>query len=277
MRAALEDHTLVVLKAFFDGGNQADSRLYDVVSLASISGTPAQWRAAERDWKQVLKEHRADWLHTTDALTLNEPFTKDNGWSKEKINAFISACVDVIERHVCVPNIEDRTVPRREGLIPLVVSVVLADYVQARTVNADVPNTATELCAAQSVGMLLARGKAQGAHFYHLTFDQGEPFMGHVQDRRNNKKARYHLKPIADGIVSITEANMRVVPALQMADVFAWSYSHKKTIANDWQQTLLEHAKWVDDWYDYKAIAKVIPGVADLVRSWKLPPRKPTR
>ena len=34
----------MVLKSFFDAGNQADSTQYDVVSLASVSGTSEQWR-----------------------------------------------------------------------------------------------------------------------------------------------------------------------------------------------------------------------------------------
>jgi hypothetical protein len=189
----------------------------------------------------------------------------------------MSDCVTVVEHHLCVPNIENRSKEGRAGLIPLVVTVVLEDFIKARSSNTDVPETATELCGAQSVAMMLARGKAMGVDFYYLTFDQNESFMGHILDRQNNRKARKHLEPIAGRIEQIDESDMRDVPALQMADLFAWSYSHKRKPIYPWQHRMLSHAKWVDDWYDYDAIAKVIPGVAALVKSWALPRRRPTR
>jgi hypothetical protein len=274
-----EDHLLVVLKSYFDGGNQADSSRYDVLSLASISGTPSQWRAFEREWKATLKTHNnTPWLHTTDALTLNDPYTKANGWDESKVQDFISGCVQVIENHLTIPNIEDRSKPGRDGLFSHVISVVLKDFIRARDACADLPKTVEEICATQSVAMVFERGKAKGADFYYLTFDQNEAFMGHVLDRQRNRKARKHLQPVVGRILGTGEADMRDVPALQVADVLAWSYSHKRNKPlYPWQQTLLKHYKWVDDWYEYDDLLKLVPGVSSLVKSWNLPPRTPTR
>jgi hypothetical protein len=36
------DHILVVFKGYFDGGNQADSTEYDIVTLAAYSGSAIQ-------------------------------------------------------------------------------------------------------------------------------------------------------------------------------------------------------------------------------------------
>jgi len=273
-----KEHLLVVLKSYFDGANQADSSLYDVLSLASISGTPSQWRAFEREWKATLKTHNAPWLHTTDALTMNDPYTTENGWDAHKVQAFLSGCIGTIENHLVVPNIEDRTKEGKYGLVPHVVSIVLKDFIRARDANADMPRAVEELCVTQSVATVFARGDALGADFYYLTFDQNEPFMGHVLDRQRNRKARNHLKPITGRIMHTGESDMRDVPALQVADIFAWSYSHKRTVPlYPWQSTLLTHYKWVDEWFEYDDLLKLIPGVTDLVKSWNLPPRKPTR
>jgi len=35
--------TLVVLKSYFDAGNKADSREYDVLFLAALSATEDEW------------------------------------------------------------------------------------------------------------------------------------------------------------------------------------------------------------------------------------------
>jgi len=161
----------VLLKSYLDGGNQADSTRYDVLSLASVTGEPDQWRAFEADWASNLAAHHAHWLHTTDALALKDPFTEAKGWNKVKVDAFISDCVGVIERHLIIPNFDNPKKPASPGLFPHVVSVALSDFVKARNVNPDVPNTAEEVCAVQSIFLVLERGRALGTHFYRLIFD----------------------------------------------------------------------------------------------------------
>jgi hypothetical protein len=272
------DHQFVILKNYFDGGNQPDSKQYDVLSLASVSGTISQWRAFEDDWKPVLKKHGAPWLHTTDAVSLkNDPFTAANGWNKTKRDAFLSDCVTVVEKHLLQPM--QIKPPGKHGLMPHVVTVVLRDFIRARDNNPEVPKDVTELCVTQSVAQAMERGRASfGAHFFHLIFDQKEPFKKHVVQRQENRKARKHLAEIVNRLTSITEADMRNVPALQMADLFAWSYSHKlQTPHHSWQKRLLQHRKWIDDWYDYDILVQIRPGVSDLVNSWKLPASRPTR
>jgi hypothetical protein len=45
---------LVVLRSYFDAGNQADSREYDVLSLAVASGTLNEWGPFENEWGDML-------------------------------------------------------------------------------------------------------------------------------------------------------------------------------------------------------------------------------
>ena len=102
--------------------------------------------------------------------------------------------------------------------------------------------------------------------------------MGHILDRKTNKKSSKHLKPMWDRISSITEADMRDLPALQMADLFAWCISHRlQKPRHKWQNRILNHRKWLDDWLEYDQLMRVIPGISDLVKSWNLTPRRATR
>src|SRR4051812_38802345 len=88
-----KDHLLVALKSYFDGGNQADSREYKIVTLAAFSGSAVQWANFEEQWRENLIRHGAKWLHTTDAATLQRPFSVDDGWTTAKVDAFIGDCV----------------------------------------------------------------------------------------------------------------------------------------------------------------------------------------
>src|ERR1017187_2772001 len=86
----------MILKNYFDGGNQADSTLFDVVTLASVSGITEQLKAFNADWNAALKKNSAPWLHTTDLFSRRrEPFTGRDGWDSGKSEALILDCVEV--------------------------------------------------------------------------------------------------------------------------------------------------------------------------------------
>lgn len=40
----------MILKCYFDGGNQAEGKQYDVVTLAAVCGTNDQLKPFENDW-----------------------------------------------------------------------------------------------------------------------------------------------------------------------------------------------------------------------------------
>lgn len=268
----------MVFKSFFDAGNEADSTQYDFVSLASVSGTAAQWRSFETDWGEVLQTHGASWLHTTDLLTFNEPYTRTSGWNEQKRDDFLSDCATAIEDHIMRPNRRPRVL-LKDGLIPLVTTFNLKEYMMARSENAQVPKDATMLLATQSVSRIVRQGELFGVIGYDLTFDQNEPYMGHVLHRKNSKRAQKDVGAITEKLTSIAQANSRLVYGLQIADLFAWCYSHAhlKYPRFRWKNRLLNHRWWVEDRYEYDAMRSVIPGVHEIVESWKLPKRKPTR
>ena len=268
-----QSHLIVILKSYFDGGNEADSTQYDVVTLASVSGTTSQWRPFESEWKAILAKHKAPWLHTTDSVTFNKPFTRDAGWNEEKRDSFLSECVELFAKHNAVP-IGDKD-PPREGLLPFTVSIVLQDFKLARDANPEVPKNATEILAVQALYASLEWGRSRGVDFWYLIFDQNEPYRGHVSDRKRNPKAVKQV-PLMDRVTHVGESDMRNVPALQIADLFAWCVSHKEKYLHKWQNDLLTLPRF-DEWIEYGAAVRPIAGMAELVKSWKLPRRRPTR
>jgi hypothetical protein len=262
----------MVIKSYFDGGNSADSTLYDVVTLAAISGRIDQWKSFEDEWSGCLGSQGARWLHTTDAVSLNKPFSRADGWDEHRRDSFIAECVNVAERHIARPLGE--IVPPRDGLLPFTVTVVLDDFKRARDVNPDVPKNATEIMATQALNACLEWGQSRGADFWHLFFDQNEPYCGHVSDRQRNPRALKQV-PLLKRIFIKPSPDMRRSPALQLADMFAWCVSHKNKHRHEWHRDLI-NLKRLDRWLGYDDLVNPIPGVADLVEKWKLPRRRPT-
>lgn len=54
------------LHCHFDGGNQADSRLYDHFTLTAVSGVPRQWQRLEHEWDRKCTKHHISYFHATE-------------------------------------------------------------------------------------------------------------------------------------------------------------------------------------------------------------------
>lgn len=262
----------MIFKSYFDGGNEANSSLYEVVCLSTVSGNSDQWRGFERDWKEVLKKHGAPFLHTTDAVSLKKsPFIPENGWNKTRRDEFLSDCVTALEKHIAVHN-------KHGGLVPYVVTIVLKDFLRAAKTHPRLPRDATELLATQAIEQAVRQGTHFKADFFHWVFDQNEPFKGHIDQRMQNRKASRHLKRLHDRVVSVTEADMRHVAALQLADLIGWCVTHKlQAPRHRWQNRVLRHSRQFDDWKDYDKIIDFRPGAVETITAWELPKHRATR
>jgi hypothetical protein len=264
----------VALKGYFDGGNEADSTLYKILTLASFSGLDTHWRAFDLRWKKTLAKYKAPYLHTTDAVCLSRDFSRSNGWNKEKVNDLISDCVEVIEDCAAIRTGDKIS---RFGIRPATVSVILGDFKKALTTFPRL-GTVEHLCATQCVSFTAAYGSTAGARQFQLYFDQGEPFLGHIHDRKTNRKAR-QASPFWAMVTDLGESDMRHVPALQAADVLAWSVNHayeEEAIRFDWQERIL----FIDrekDLFDYDRLQEPIIEMIDTVEPWKLPKRRASR
>jgi hypothetical protein len=268
------DHILIVHKGFFDGGNQADSTQYDIVTLAAFSGSEIQWRNFDAKWNAKLTKHGAPWLHTTDAIGLTKDFSKRKGWDEDKVQRLIEDCVSVIA--TCSAVRKGRQITHA-GIRPASISVLLKDFKRALLKIPDL-GSAEHICATQCTGFCLHYGLHIGAVKFQLFFDRNEPFCGHIQDRVNNRQAK-KLDPLWNHVVFVGEGDMRDIPGLQAADLLAWSINHdheENGPRYEWQRRLL----MIDrdkELFDFSKLSKPQRQVIDLVKTWKLPRRKPTR
>ncbi len=269
----------MVLKGYFDGGNQADIRLYDRISLATVCGTCGQWSDFESSWKNVLASHKAEYLHTTDAIGLQKDFSNDKGWDDGKVNAFISDCVEVIRNHHYVPagpfpvDIPFNPQVAKQGLMAVTLTIPLDDYRKARNAVFKLPESVTEISASESLGFLFKWGKLIGAEWYELYFDQGEPFYGHVDDRKRNPRSKKQITPM-EKVVHLGKSDMRISPALQMADLFAWCINHNDDTRRDWHLKLND-LPWRSLILDYEHLIRPTPGALERTAAWNLPKRRP--
>ncbi len=195
----------MVLKSFFDGGNQADSRVYDVVSLAVVSGTKEEWLPFERDWRVVLRQHRVDYLHTTDAVSRKGLY---EGWNIVQVDRFLRDCARIACRHCARARIGE--IPGKFGLFPFVVSIVLKDFAERAKQEPNASKNANEACLRQALGEVLLWSENQAAcKECHLFFDQGEPFYGHLCQLLQNKVAT-RTAYLLNKITHHSESDMRL-------------------------------------------------------------------
>jgi hypothetical protein len=266
-----EGMLFVILKSYFDGGNQADSREYEVVSLAVMSGTKDEWKPFEKAWRKVLKKHKVKYLHTTDAFTGHGIYSEMCEQQREDL---LSDCVTVAESHGARATIGN--VPGRFGVSCFVVSFVLKDFVEHAKVHPEAPNNANEACFRQAIYDTLLWSEEQ-AHCdqCHCFFDQGEPFYGYLVNLLESKKASKQAFALQK-VKHRSESDMRYVPALQLADLYAWGQSHRNSVQAPWLARLLEtHFRW--EWIDNSNLHQVDQPQQEAWRSWKIPKRAPTK
>lgn len=268
----------MAFKSYFDGGNKADSTQYKIVTLAALSGTTIVWADFERRWKRILADHGAPFLHTSDAVSLNKPFAKEDGWTKEKVDHLVTDCVSAMKACAAVRR-ESMLTYCYYGLRPVTVSVVLGDYKRA---SREIPLLHTsapveQICAIEAAVACTYYGHIGKSEKYQFFLDQNEPFYGHLRDRKDNKKSKA-IAPFWDK-VSLAEADMRNVPALQAADLLAWSlnnYWNERKFTRVWQEALLtiERDAMV---FDYDKLRNLDMDNLERIQSFNLPRRKQLR
>jgi hypothetical protein len=87
-----------------------------------------------------------------------------------------------------------------------------------------------------------AWGRRVEAESYHLRFDQGEDFRGHAIDRITSKQINEDV-PIFEKVTVPPEADSRITPPLQMADLFACCIAHNdQTRKRSWHRILDENS-----------------------------------
>lgn len=266
-----EDHLLVVLKSYFDGSNHADSSEHDRISIATVCGTGRQWKRFDTDWRKVLYKHGADYLHTTDAVSLKNNFSIERGWNKTLVDAFIGDCVSVVKAHMAIPP-KTTGGGERPGLFPVTLTIPFDDWLRAKRDVPKIPETIEDICARESVAYALNWGRLIGSKKYELYFDRGEPFYGYISNTWRHPKAQRDIELMKD-IISISESISHEIPALQMADLFAWGVNHANQETRKWH-IRLHNLPWESRLLEYEHLINPDPTALNRIASWGLPPRR---
>jgi hypothetical protein len=206
---------------------------------------------------------------------MNTPYSKDEGWTRQKVNRFVRDCSKVAGRHIARP-ITDHEVGR-VGLYPYSVTVHLEGYLQARNEVPDIPNSVDEILATETANAMFEFGKNfAGTEYFNFVYDQREPYRGHIVDRQRNSRAVKEW-PMMQQIVSITDSNMRIMLPLQLADLWAWCVAHKRDgDIWEWQRKMLNHPS--DEAYgNYENLSRPKMDVIERARKCKFPKRKSTQ
>lgn len=250
-----EEYLLVALdlECYFDGGNQPDSREYDLVTLSVVSGVPKQWRRLEEEWKRKIDDHHIGFFHATeykDRPEIMEDFAKT-----ASTHAFVRS-------------------PFHHGLYIFSVTLPLEDFQRARKVNPRVPRNVPDILIREALYRCVEWGQKIGVRDYHLIFDQGEPYCGRIWDFKHSPKHRKEY-PIVDRF-ALTEDQSRKYPGLQMADLFAFSHSNRKAYyQTNWHRVVRYVTQDREDLTYENLLNPVDKAIKDTAR-WKLPMRAAT-
>jgi hypothetical protein len=259
------------LRSYFDGSAKDDSSQYNVVSLGFVCGIPSQWIPLEHSWQELLIRHDAPFLHTADALTRNDVY---RGWTCKQVSAFLSDAVKTIGKHLARKN--RPTQKGTFGLYPGVISVVLRDFIAAFKARSDLANNANEICLRQALEECFMWGhRIADCDSFKMFFDRGEPFYGYALSILNSKRAN-RMNPLLSKVSIQPPSNMRNVPGLQLADLFAWGVNHRNDPnPPEWHSELLRMDRH-DLWIDHTNVLNVNHSSQMEWRSWKVPQRRPT-
>ncbi|HUV69483.1 MAG TPA: hypothetical protein VMW15_07465, partial [Terracidiphilus sp.] len=210
-------------------------------------------------------------LQNFTGLILRNNFAKEKGWSKTRVDSFIGDCVSVIEKTITIPDGVRGKRPR-DGLCPVTLTIPFDDWLRAKKTVPELPDTIEELCATESMGFAFKRGRHIQAKKYELYFDRGEPFYGHVFTRWTHPKAQADIK-IMEHVITVAPAISKDVPALQVADLFAWSINHNDNVSRQWHRRL-HSLPYLSALLDYEHLIKPQRWVLEKVAAWGLPRRR---
>ena len=218
-----------MLKAYYDCGNKLDSLLYKTVTLAGLFGRSKSLARFEREWDREIMKQGARYLHTKDAIALENEFSEEYGWTREKVSTLISSLIPVIEH------------ANADGVGLISGTLFLGDY-------RDCKNRVPDLVEPEHLLSSYCVGKAIVTHKLSfpkddgriaLFFDRDEPFYGHIRNmwqRRDLQRTETW-----SSIKQISEVSSDVFPGIQAADLLSWSINaafRDNKLSFDWQLPL---------------------------------------
>lgn len=194
-----------MLRAFFDeSGHASDS---SIVAIAGFMATEDEWRLFDERWRNVLVEFGVTEFH---AAKIGRPYGLYRGWTSERSEQFLQACIDAITAG---------------DLIGISHSVIVADY--ERVVNANYWfakkfGSAYRLCyegSIQAAVNWLRRNPSCAGERLEVTFADNSEYGRSAK----LEGERYVNHPLYSAeIAGVSSASAREIAAVQAADLLAY-------------------------------------------------------
>jgi hypothetical protein len=196
------------------------------LTLSAVAAGESIWSDIEEQWERILhsREPKAQYIHMRETLGLRAPFSRKEGWTKEKVAALVFGLLQYLQTF------------HKKKLCLFACTVDMEAYrkLKAETYVMDSP---VEICIKYCAQVVLYWYTIEypeldlTAHYY---FDQGEAFKEAFKKKwqaEHESVAKAYDKPytIWSTIKTIEEAEAKKTPGLQVADVLAWATNRQET------------------------------------------------
>jgi len=221
-----KEHLLIAFQSFFDGsgGEKNMPRL----TLAGMAADDSMWAEFDRGWNDILQSNDppATYMHMREAMPLQGEFAGSKGWTNRKIYTLAYKLLKFMSEM-------DKTKFRQ------FMCTIDMDAYRKLELEGIRMDSAVEICSKCPETVLAwyvtkYPGIIQNLHFF---FDQGEPFKEVFEKTwvaNKNNVLGSHGADIFWGLLkTVTSADMRDYPALQAADMLAWSVNRDLTSTGD--------------------------------------------
>jgi hypothetical protein len=200
-----------VFKFYFDGSGKEEGS--SALTLAGYAGRELDWADFEREWRDILKSQRLQpaYMHMNEAFGLRGEFCERRGWTRDAVVALCRTLNDFL-----------RQLPR-DKFCAFRYTVDMDAYRYWRRLEALPP--ASKQCALNAFLQAFkwcCGGNDRILDKVDVVYDRNETFLNHVHTQWTSRKMRerFHVLRLINTVAS---AAAGLTPALQAADMVAWS------------------------------------------------------
>lgn len=268
----------IMLKAFYDASNKVHVKSDRFVTLAGVISTVPIWRQLETKWLDVLRDNNAPVY--TDETGLSTPYFhsreaihKIGGYKrfgKKKVRILIRGLTKMLS------DFQYADTPFKDQLVCVTCTIDRNAYIQAANDRPYLP-TMAKICVNHCVGIVMRL--EQSLYGVSLNFDSsdkiGEPYFD-VVDKHIHRTGKYRPswanRVRHHGYID----NMRKCPAVQVADLLAWSANRfcKCGASDKWCEVYLNtafHSRSFHLLYDTESFSMVFDSLGRHRRNAKAP------
>jgi hypothetical protein len=208
----------VAIRSYCDGSKTSH------MSLAGFSASDDFWVDLEQGWKVLLADRTppAPYIHMTDIVAAQKPFTEENGWTEDKRLALVNQAASYLSH---------RDKSAFCGFSCVVDCAARDRLIKQGASIAEPHKICSEVCLGAMMKWIahkyvaISESEPIAVETMDFFFDQGEPFRGYFEKYARIGKKKKQL--IWSLVNTIAPADMKLTPGLQVADMLAWSGTRK--------------------------------------------------